>query len=116
MRIDARLIKTETGELIKAEMVEGDPDKIVDLEAELAMKIAKNLDVAVKESEAKAMKAESGESMEAVLAYTRGMNLEDEHQYADAYKAYKEALAMAPKMTEAQDRIAALEPIMVASK
>ena len=116
MRIDARLIKTETGELIKADMVEGDPDKIVDLEADLAMKIAKNLDVAVKENEAKAMKAESGESMEAVLAYTRGMNLEDEHKYADAYQAYKEALAMAPKMTQAQDRIAALEPIMVASK
>jgi len=116
MRIDARLIKTETGELLKADMVEGDPNKVVELESELAMKIAKSLDISVKESEAKAMKAENGESMEAVLAYTRGMNLEDEHKYADAYDAYKEALAMAPKMTEAQDRMAALEPMVVASK
>lgn len=114
MRIDARLIKTETGELLKAEKVEGDPDDLVELQSQLALKIAENLDVAVAKEEEKAIQADKGESMEAVLAYTRGLNLEDEKKYSEAYEAYKEALAMAPKMQEAQDRVNALEPIVVA--
>jgi len=116
MRIDARLIKTETGELLKADKVEGDPKKLAELEGELAIKIASNLDLSVADSEAKAIRANKGEPMEAVLAYTRGLNLEDEKQFAAAYEAYKEALALSPKMNEAQDRMAALEPIVVASK
>ncbi len=116
MRIDARLIKTETGEVLKAEMVEGDPNKLAELESELAMKIASNLDVAVNQSDEKAMKANDGESMDAILAYTQGMNLEDEHKLPEAYEAYKKALALAPKMTAAQDRMSALEPMVVASK
>jgi hypothetical protein len=54
--------------------------------------------------------------MEAVLAYTRGLNLEDEQKFSEAYEAYKEALAKAPDMEEAQDRVTALEPIVVAQK
>lgn len=116
MRIDARLIKTETGELLKAEMVEGKPKDIVKLENELALKIASNLDVTVAKAESKAINADKSESMDAVLAYTRGLNLEDEQKFAEAYDAYKEALAKAPDMTEAKDRMAALEPIVLAEK
>jgi TolB-like protein len=116
MRIDARLIKTETGELLKAETVTGHPKDLIKLENELAIKIAGNLEVTIEEAEEKAMNADSGESMEAILAYTRGLNLEDEQKFAEAYGAYKEALAISPKMGEAQDRMAALEPIVVASK
>lgn len=116
MRIDARLIKTETGELLKAEKVEGKPNKIVELQAELALKMAANLDVAVAKEEKKAIQADKGQSMEAVLAYTRGLNLEDEQKFAEAYDAYKEALASAPDMQEAQNRVTALEPIVIAQK
>ncbi|MEW5876217.1 MAG: CsgG/HfaB family protein [Candidatus Zixiibacteriota bacterium] len=115
MRIDARLIKTETGELLKAEKVEGSPRKLVELQAELALKMASNLDLTVAEDEAKAIKADKGESMEAVLAYTRGLNLEDEQKLSEAYEAYKEALGLAPEMSEARDRMTALEPLVVAS-
>ncbi len=114
MRIDARLIKTETGELLKAEKVEGDPDDLVELQSSLALKIAENLDVAVAKEEEKAIQADKGESMEAVLAYTQGLNLEDEQKYSEAYRAYKEALAKSPEMQEAQERVNALEPIVVA--
>jgi len=116
LRIDARLIKTETGELLKAEKVEGKPKDIVALQNELALKIAANLDVTVAKAESKAIQADKKESMDAVLAYTRGLNLEDEQKLPEAYAAYKEAVAAAPDMTEAKDRMAALEPIVLAQK
>lgn len=114
IRIDARLIKTETGELLKAEKVEGNPKKLVDLQSQLALKIAGNLDVTVEAETQKAIQAKKGESMEAVLAYTRGLNLEDEQKLAEAYEAYKEAVALSPEMREARDRMTALEPLVMA--
>ena len=68
MRIDARLVKTETGELIKAEKVEGNPKDFAELQAELALKVAAGLDIAVKESEEEAIRAEGRLPIEAVLA------------------------------------------------
>jgi len=110
MRIDARLVKTETGELIKAEKVEGNPKDFAELQAELALKIAAGLDIVVKESEEKAIRAEGRLPIEAVLAYTRGLNFEDEQNLASAYKAYQETLAAYPKHEAARGRLVALEP------
>lgn len=116
MRIDARLIKTETGELLKADYVVGKVKKLSELEADLAVQIAEDLDLTVAKEEEKAIRADSKLPMEAVLAYTRGLNLEDEQKLAAAYDSYKAALALDPKMNEAQDRMAALEPLVVAER
>jgi TolB-like protein len=114
MRIDARLIKTETGELIKAEKVEGDPRKLAQLQTDLTLKIAGDLNLAVKEIQEKAIRADGGQPIEAVLAYTRGLNFEDEQKLAAAYEAYKEALAAYPNHEAARDRLVALEPLIAA--
>ncbi|HSG99343.1 MAG TPA: CsgG/HfaB family protein, partial [candidate division Zixibacteria bacterium] len=115
LRIDARLVKTETGELIKAEKVTGDPKSFAELQAELALKIAEGLKVAVKDSEEKAIRAAGRLPIAAVLAYTRGLNYEDEQNLTSAYKAYQEALAEYPEHEAARDRLTALEPIVAAS-
>ena len=114
IRIDARLIKTETGELLKADKVVGNPKKLGEMEGELAIKIASNLNVAVGKHAKKAIQADKGQPIKAIRAYTRGLNLEDEQQLSKAYEAYKEALAAYPKMDEAKDRIQALEPLISA--
>ncbi|MEW5701127.1 MAG: CsgG/HfaB family protein [Candidatus Zixiibacteriota bacterium] len=114
LRIDARLVKTETGELIKAEKVEGDPRKLAQLQSDLTLKIAGDLNLTVKEMQDKAIRADGGQPIEAVLAYTRGLNLEDEQKMAAAYEAYKEALAAYPNHEAARDRLVALEPLVAA--
>jgi TolB-like protein len=114
MRIDARLVKTETGEVIKAEKVEGKPKEFAALQAELALKVAEGLEIAVKETEEKAIRAEGRLPIEAVLAYTRGLNYEDEENLASAYKAYEETLAAYPKHEAARGRLVALEPFVTA--
>ncbi|MBI5867365.1 MAG: hypothetical protein HZB43_03615 [candidate division Zixibacteria bacterium] len=112
IRIDARLIKTETGELIKADHVEGNPKKLAQLEGELAIKIASDLSLAVEEKQKEAIHANSGQPIEAVLAYTRGLNFEDEQKFAEAYEAYKQALALYPQLDAAKDRMSALGPVV----
>ena len=110
MRIDARLVKTETGEIIKSEKIEGRPSQLAKLQNALSAKVASwmGVEMAVKPQDDK-------QPIEAVLAYTRGLNLEDEMQLTAAYEAYKEALAADPKFDVARDRLLALEPFVSVS-
>lgn len=110
IRIDARLVKTETGEIMKSEKIEGKPSQLAKLQNDLSAKVAAwmGVEMAI---------APDGDKqpIEAVLAYTRGLNLEDEMQLSAAYEAYKEALAADPKFEIARDRLLALEPYLSTS-
>jgi TolB-like protein len=110
MRIDARWVKTETGEIIKSEKIEGRPSQLAKMQNELSAKVASWMGV-----EMAAAPKDDKQPIEAVLAYTRGLNLEDEMQLTAAYEAYKEALAADPKFDIARDRLLALEPFLSAS-
>jgi TolB-like protein len=110
IRIDARLVKTETGEIIKSEKIEGKSSQLAKLQNELSIKVAAWMGV-----EMAAAPQDDKQPIEAVLAYTRGLNLEDEMQLTAAYEAYKEALAADPKFDVARDRLLALEPYLAVS-
>ena len=113
IRIDARLVLTETGEIIKADYVEGKPKHLAKLQSELALKIAESLDVAVEKAEKEAILADGRQSLKAVLAYTRALNLEDEGKYAEASEAYAQALKADKSHEVARDRIEALAMVIV---
>ena len=110
IRIDARLVKTETGEIIKSEKIEGQPSQLAKLQNDLSAKVAAWMGV-----EMAVTPKDDKQPIEAVLAYTRGLNLEDEMQLTAAYEAYKEALAADPKFDVARDRLLALEPFLTVS-
>lgn len=110
IRIDARLVKTETGEILRSEKIEGRPNQLAKLQNELSAKVASWMG-----AEMATKPANDQQPIEAVLAYTRGLNLEDEMQLTAAYEAYKEALAADPKFAVARDRLLALEPYVSSS-
>jgi curli biogenesis system outer membrane secretion channel CsgG len=110
IRIDARLVKTETGEVVKSDKIEGNSDDLAKLQNELAIKVATWMGVEFAESQRK-----DDQPIAAVLAYTRGLNLEDEMQLTAAYEAYKQALAADPDFEIARNRLIALEPFVTAS-
>lgn len=110
IRIDARLVKTETGEVMKSDKIEGNSDDLARLQNDLAAKVASWMGV-----ELAANPKEDEQPIAAVLAYTRGLNLEDEMQLSAAYEAYKEALAVDPDFEVARNRLVALGPIISAS-
>lgn len=110
LRIDARMVKTETGEIMKSEKIEGKPSQLAKMQNELSAKVATWMGVEMAEAP-----KDDKQPIEAVLAYTRGLNLEDEMQLTAAYEAYKEALAADPKFEIARDRLIALEPFLSVS-
>lgn len=105
MRLDARLIKVETGELIKAEEITGKADDFIDLEKELALKIAKNLDVELSKYDLKNIKQSNNQSLEAALAYSEGLSLLDKEDYKSALKKFLKALEYNPNYIAAQKKV-----------
>jgi TolB-like protein len=110
-RIDGRLVKVETGEIIKAEYVEGKADHVVKLEKELVMKILADLNVKPTEEEQEAIMKGKDTSFDAMLHYSRGLAYEDKENYAAAVQQYQKALELAPDYVEAETKMSRLEPL-----
>ena len=108
MIIVPKLVKTETGEVLRSETIEGKPDELMKMLAQIAEKVAGWLEVTVSDDEKKALHGKTSEELEAALAYARGVNYEDEAKYAKAYEEYQKALAVDPTYYMAQDRVEAL--------
>jgi TolB-like protein len=109
-RIDARLVKVETGEIMKAEYVEGKSDEVMRLEKELVVKMLADLDVTPTETEEEAIMEGDDTSFEALYHYSRGLAYEDKKDYVAAFQQYQKALKLSPGYVEAEKKMARLEP------
>jgi TolB-like protein len=105
VRLDARLIKVETSELIKAEEMTGKAEDFIALEKELALKIAQNLDLEISKHDRKQLKQTENKSLEAALAYSKGLSFLDQKDYKNALKKFREAVSFNPNYTAAQKKI-----------
>ncbi|MBN2090311.1 tetratricopeptide repeat protein [candidate division KSB1 bacterium] len=112
VRIDARLIKVETSELIKAEEITGKAEEFINLEKELALKITKNLDVELSKYEGKLIEKSENRSLEAALAYSEGLSLLDRDDYKNAMRKFQEALKYNPNYAAAQKKIDLIKPLV----
>jgi TolB-like protein len=112
MRIDVRIVQTETAQLIKADKLEGDPKKLFRMINDLALKVAQHLNVAVSALERKRMKGATERSWDAVLQYSEGLRYEDQGDYQKAYRMYEKALETDPGFAEAERRIYNLQPLI----
>ncbi|MBN1350244.1 hypothetical protein JXJ21_12595 [candidate division KSB1 bacterium] len=112
MRLDARLIKVETGELIKAEEITDNAKKFIEMEKKLALKITKDLDVILSKTEVKEIKKVENKSLEAILSYSEGLSFLDKEEYKKAHAKFQEALKYDPNYLPAKKKIAVLEPLI----
>lgn len=114
-RIDARLVKTETGEVFKTASVEGDPDKIIELTKKLTLKITKDLDVAIKKTEKKKLE-EMGKQqipIEALALFGDAMSNANQENYEEAYAKLEGALSIAPDFKKARDMLEIIKPYVL---
>ncbi|KAA0221484.1 hypothetical protein EDS67_28325 [candidate division KSB1 bacterium] len=107
LRIDVRLVKTETSEIIKTDHVEGSPAEVLNLAKKLAIKISENLEVAVnKVDEERIDRLQQKEiPLEAAMAYSEALNMLDQERYHDARTMLARALKLAPSFKMAQDKL-----------
>ncbi len=112
-RIDARLVQTETGEILKTFSVDGKPDNLFDLARELTLKITSDLDIAIGKADAKQLDKLGREEIpiEAVALFGDAMSKANQEQYQDALNSLQLALKQAPDFTKAQEMVNVLKPL-----
>lgn len=112
-RIDARLVKTETGEIFKTASVEGKPDKIIELAKELTLKITQDMDVAIGKVERKRLDkmGKYNIPIEAVALFGDAMSRANEEDYKNAVVKLEAALVLAPDFRKAQDMMTVIRPL-----
>ncbi len=102
VRIDARLTDITTGVDVTAASVRGAPDRLFDLEQELVGKLTSSIDAKLASNvAARKMK---GVDVETVLAYSKGLDLEDSGKLEEARKQYSDALKRKPTFLLPRDR------------
>ena len=111
VRIDTRIIKVETGELIMAESTTGDTKGFLTLEKELAEKIAGSLGVALqsKNTRSTSGKGTSEKEMNAALLYSKGLDALDRGNKEEAKELFEKCIAMDASYKDRVDNIKGLE-------
>ena len=107
-RVDAKIVKTETGEILKSEGVNGATADFMKLEKQLIWKIARGLDVRFNEKEKAVIMASESVSYDATLVYAEGLELYDNGDKPGALEKFKEAVALSPDFDRAKQMVGRL--------
>lgn len=105
LRIDVRLIKVETAEVLMAEEMTGTKASVFDMEKKLVRKILDKLAVNLSHREAQQVDLIHTESFEALTAYGTGLDQMDKGQLADARIAMDRALKIDPRFDLVKERL-----------
>lgn len=109
MRIDARLVKVETGETMKAEEVTGKKKKLFNMIKKLSFAIADDLDLKLSKDEKKALDNPQNDDLDALMAFSKGLDAEDKGDFKTAKEMYAKALSINKDYTRAQERLKIVE-------
>lgn len=100
MRIDTRVIRVQTGEIVKTAEVSGDEDKFFDLEQKLADRLVDGLGIALSPEEQQALaaqeKADSVSAVSTMIEYSKALASYDRGEYVDALQQMAPAMKHAP--------------------
>ena len=111
MNISARVVKVETGEVMFGDQVQGSPDEFFALIRELSQKVTKSINVEMEETQ---LGANQTKSLDAMMAYSDGLNLLEAGKYREAQQKFQQALEYDEDFTKARQKMKSLKP-MVAS-
>lgn len=105
IRIDVRIVEVETGLTIKAGEVTGKIKDVLSLIKKLSIKILKDLDVRMTDSEKKTLGDSKKLDMKAIVLFSKGLEYEDLGQNQEAIACYQKALEIESNFKQAKDRI-----------
>jgi len=100
MRIDTRVVRVATGEIVKTAQVTGDQDKFFDLEQALANKLIDGLGLALSPEEqnrlAAQQRANRVDALSTMASYSQALALYDRGDYGGALQRIGPAVAASP--------------------
>jgi len=108
--LGGRLVKVETSEILLTDEIKGELDQFFDLVDKLSEKISEKINVTLKED--KVSEVSQGPSLDAILAYSIGLNFLEKEDYTSAYAKFQEALKFSPDYEKAKIKAESIEPYL----
>jgi len=109
MNISARVVKVETGEVMFGDQVQGSPDEFFSLVQDLSQKVTKSINVEMEES---TLGAEQTNSLDAMMAYSDGLNLLEAGKYREAQQKFQQALDYDENFEKARKKMESVKPMV----
>ena len=111
LRINARLVKVETGEIMMTEQVMGKDKDFFELAEELSLKVAQGINVTMQET----LIGERTEtrSLDAMISYSEGLELLEREDYQGAYVKFQDALEYDDGYERARRKAESLKPLLL---
>lgn len=110
LRIDVRIVRTETGETLKAEEETGELDEFLTMLSSLVKKIANDLDVKLTSDDENRLEATKDGNFKGYVTYSEALNYEDQGKKLErqgkkneAKSAYENAKSMYQKSWDESD-------------
>lgn len=116
LRIDVRVVRIATGQVVKADKVVGKSDKFFALEQDLVTRLASGLGAALGQHP-EAVKAQGGvDNVATVIEYGKGLEQRDRGDLAGAAEHMEKAMKVAPEFKLARSRYLAIMKELYAAK
>lgn len=112
MWISARLVKVETGEILLAEQIFGDPDEFFELVKDLSLQVTRAINVELEETQMGA--GDATQSLDAQIAFSDGLAQLEDGNYRAAYEKFLEAVEYDPNYQLAKRKAESLKPMLAA--
>lgn len=109
LRVDAAIVNTQTAAVTSGAANENSLDALFDIEKAIVLQLFDSLGVRLTTAERNAIEQRPTRSLQAFLAYSRGLRFEDQGKYDEAARSFQNAVRIDPsfgqaarKSTEAQ--------------
>lgn len=112
MRISARVVKVETGEVLLGEEVTGEAENFFELIEELSQNITRAVNVETEETQ---LGNEETNSLDAMMAYSDGLEHMEQGDYRAAFEKFMEATDHDDSFARAERKAESLRPMLALS-
>jgi len=106
LRVDAAIVNTQTSAIAGGAANENTLEQIFTIQKAIVMQLFDSLGVRLTTAERNAIEQRPTRSLQAFLAYSRGLSLEDQGRYDDAARNFGDAFRLDPGFTAAQSKSA----------
>ncbi|MEX2179144.1 MAG: tetratricopeptide repeat protein [Gemmatimonadaceae bacterium] len=106
LRVDAAILSTQSSEITGGAASENTLEQLFTIEKAIVFQLFESLGVTLTTAERDAIEQRPTRSLQAFLAYSRGLALEDQGLYDDASRSYQEAVRIDPAFGRASQKSA----------
>jgi len=104
LRVDAAIVNTQTATVTSGAGNENTLDQLFSIEKVIVLQLFDSLGVRLTTAERNAIEQRPTKSLQAFLAYSRGLRLEDQGKYDDAARSYQDAVRLDPSFGQARQK------------